>query len=213
MRLFRDIAGERAHHAGWCLTQAATFLVEAKTRHSSSLLIYAALELRLAIEQLIFTLILVAKGKADQATLRACQRQGGLFRMLAAVTPQYARKCQFAGVLAAVYPQTPQSTKWDIRELRRLHAALSELCHAQLVIRGMGPAPEMWDERIALVEETHTFITAGLRKDTAVLTFKGATPRILQLWRQYARGKISLAHVRQQLTADRRRREAGRAPA
>jgi hypothetical protein len=211
MKLFREITGERDHHASWCLTQAATFLVEAKARRSSSLLIYAALELRLAVEQLIFTLILVAKGKADKATLRACQRKGGLLRMVEEVAPQYALKCKFARVLATIHPQIPQSAKWDIRELRRLYAALSEVCHAQLVIRGMGPAPELWNERLALLEEAHAFITAGLRKDTAALTFKGATPQAMQLWKRYALGKISLAQVRQRLAADQRRR--GREPA
>ena len=194
---FPDIYTGRAHHAGWSVIQAATLLEEAKARHSSSLLIYTALELRLAIEQLVFTIILVAKGKADQATLRDCRKQGGLFRVLKTVAPQYALKCRFANVLASFYPEIPQGAEWDVKTLQQYHAALSGLCHAQLVIRGMGAQPEQWDEKVALLEQVHAFLAAGMRKDTAVLSFRGATAQAMKLWKSYSSGRISLKKVKE----------------
>lgn len=193
---FPDIFTGRVQHAGWNVIQAATLMDEAKARHSSSLLLYAAFELRLAIEQLFFTIIVVAKGKADEATLRACRKKGGLFRVLAEVAPAYALKCKFSSVLVAFYPEIPQGAEWDVKTLLSQHAALSELCHAQRMIRGMGAPVEPWDQRLALLEEIYAFLAAGLKKDTAVLSFKGATPSALALWRKYAKGKLTLQEVR-----------------
>jgi hypothetical protein len=152
MKAFPDIYTGRVEHAGWSVIQAGTLIEEAKARHSGSLLIYAALELRLAIEQLMFTIIVVAKGRADAATFHACRRKGGLFRVLGEVAPLYALKCKFTDVLVSNYPEIPQGAAWDIKKLRRDHAALTELCHAQRVFRGMGSPPAHWDERLALLE-------------------------------------------------------------
>jgi hypothetical protein len=196
MNPFPDIYTGRVQHAGWNVIQAATLMEEAKSRRSGSLLIYAALELRLAIEHLVFTIILVAKGNASAATLRACHRPGGLFRELEKIAPLYARKCQFTRVLVSFHPEIPQGEAWDVRRLLRDHAALSEMCHARRSLRGMGAQPEPWDERLALLQEVHAFLAAGLKRDTAVLSFKGATPAALALWRKYARGKVSLTQVR-----------------
>lgn len=200
MHQFPDIYTGRVQHAGWNTIQASTLIEEAKARHSNSLLVYAALELRLAIEQLVFTLILVAKGRADDATLRACQRKGGLFRELKKITPLYARKCEFTRVLVSFHPEIPQGEAWDLKALLSHHAALSELCHAQRAIRGMGAQAEPWDQRLALLEGIHRFLAVGLKKDTAVLSFKGATPSALALWRKYAKGTVSLAEVRRRFS-------------
>lgn len=200
---FPDIFTGRAQHAGWSVIQAATLMEEAKARHCGSLLIYAALELKLSIEQLVFTIILVAKGKADQATLRACSKPGGLFLVLEKVAPQYALKCKFSSVLVSFHPEIPQGAEWDVKTLLQYHAALSELCHAQRVIRGMGALPEQWDTRLGLLEQIYEFLAAGMKKDTAVLLFKGATPQALNLWRKYSRGKISLKEVRRRFTLNK----------
>lgn len=193
---FPDIYTGRVQHAGWSVIQAATLIDEAKNRRSGSLLIYAGLELRLAIEQIIFTIIVVAKGKADESTRRACQRPGGLLRVLQEIAPQYNLKCKFTGVLTAFYPEIPQGAEWDVKILLSQYAALSELCHPNRAIRGMGAQLEPWNQRLALVEEIYVFLAAGMKKDTAVLSFKGATPTALALWRKYAKGKISLVEVR-----------------
>jgi hypothetical protein len=196
MKQFPDIYTGRIRHAGWSVIQASTLIEEAKVRHSASLLVYASLELRLAVEQVMFTLILIAKGRADPATLRACQRPGGLFNVLRQVAPLYARKCQFTAVLVAYHPEIPQGEPWEIKALFAHHSALSELLHAERNLRGMGALPEPWDQRLALLEEIHRFLAAGLKKDTAVLSFKGATPSALALWRKFAKGTVTLAEVR-----------------
>ena len=80
---FRDIYAQRTPDAGWNVVQAATLLSESKKRRCGSLIIYAALELRLAIEQLIFTVIVVGRGgNIDDSILAECRKKDGLFRVL-----------------------------------------------------------------------------------------------------------------------------------
>ncbi len=67
----------------------------------------------------------------------------------------------------------------------------------------MGAPPEPWDERLALLEDIHRFLVAGVKKDTAVLSFKGATAPALALWRKYANGRITLQEVRRRFAASK----------
>ncbi|OHE81255.1 MAG: hypothetical protein A3G75_13160 [Verrucomicrobia bacterium RIFCSPLOWO2_12_FULL_64_8] len=197
MKRFEDIYTERHQDAGWSVVQAATLLAEAQRRRCSSLVIYAALELRMAIEQLIFTIICVAKGSVDDPTVQECRKKDGLFRILDDVTPGYSKRCRFSNALASFYPGIPQVAEWDVRSLKRYYTALSDLCHSQLVILGMAATPEKWDKRISLLEEVYAFLAAGLKKGTGVLTFKGADSVALDLWEKYLNGTISLEDVQQ----------------
>lgn len=197
METFGDIYSERHQDAGWNVVQAATLLSEAKKRRCSSLVIYAALEMRMAIEQLVFTIILLAKETIDDATFQECRKKDGLFRILGEVSPKYSMKCRFSNVLGSFYPEIPQVAEWDVRSLKKYFLALSDLCHSQLVIQGMEAAPEKWDSKMALLEEVYEFLASGMRKGTSVISFKGATSHAIDLWEKYSGGQISLEDVRE----------------
>ncbi len=197
MKRFEHIYSERHQDAGWNVVQAATLLAEAKARRCSSLVIYAAVEMRMAIEQLVFTIILLAKEKIDDATLQECRKKDGLFRVLEEVSPRYSMKCRFSNVLGSFYPEIPKVAEWDVKSLRRYYTALSDLCHSQLVIQGMAAAPEKWNAKIELVEKVYEFLAARMRKGTSVLSFKGATSHAIDLWEKYSKGEITLEDVRE----------------
>ena len=65
----------------------------------------------------------------------------------------------------------------------------------------MGAPTEPWDERLTQLTELHAVLAAGMKKDTAVLSFKGATPQALTLWRKYSTGKISLKELRRRFAS------------
>jgi hypothetical protein len=196
MKRFADIYTERAQDAGWSVVQAATLLAEAKSRRCSSLVIYAALELRLAIEQLLFTIIVVSQENVDEQTVQECRKKDGLFRVLERAAPEYSKRCRFANVLSSFYPEIPQVAEWDVRSMKRYYTALSDLCHSQLEIRGMEAAPARWDERIRLIEDVYRFLEAGMKKGTGSLSTKGAPPFVVDLWEKFSSGEISLESVR-----------------
>ena len=197
MKVFPHIYSERDQDPGWNVLQAATLLVEAKKRKCSSLVIYAALEMRMAIEQLVFTIILLVKERVDDAMLQECRKKDGLFRILGEIAPKYSMKCRFMNVLGSFYPQIPQVAEWDVKSLKKHFLALSDLCHSQLVIKGMTAAPQKWDSRLALLEEVYGFLAQGLGKGTAVLSFQGASTHAIDLWEKYSSGEITLEDVRQ----------------
>jgi hypothetical protein len=196
MKCFPNIYSERDQDAGWNVVQAATLLHEAKARRCTSLVIYAALELRLAIEQLIFTIIVVAEKKVDEETLKECRKKDGLFRVLDEVAPKYTLRCLFCGVMCSFYPELPQPAEWDVRSMKRFYTALSELCHSQLLVHGMDAVPGKWDQKIELLEEVYEFLAAGLRRGTGLLTFTSASEHVVDLWDKYSKGEITLDQVR-----------------
>lgn len=198
MRIFTSIFNGRKPDAGWSVVQAATLLSDGKQRHCSSLVIYAALELRLAIEQLIFTVIVVGKGgtKLDDKTLAECRKKEGLFRVLDEVSPKYSLRCRFSNTLASFYPQLPQIAEWDIRSLRRYYTDLSEYCHSQLIIRDFDTDPIGWSKTISQLEEIYHFLASSMKKGTGVLELNNVDPVIEDLWAKFSTGAINIVELR-----------------
>jgi hypothetical protein len=197
MRHFSDIYTQRHQEAGWNVVQAATLLIEGKKRKCGSLITYAALEFRLAIEQLIFTVIAVGKGgKLDDATLKECRKKDGLSRVLDEVSPKYSLRCRFSNALASFYRGIPQIAEWDVRSFKRYYTDLSELCHSQLIIRDFADDPTGWKKQTALLEEVYQFLGAGMKKGTGVLEIKECEPVIKDLWEKFSTGEIDLATLK-----------------
>ena len=197
MKRFDHIYTQRKPDAGWSVVQGATLLSEGKERHCASLIIYAALEFRLAIEQLVFTVLVVASGGTlDESTLADCRKKDALFRILEEVSPKYSLRCRFANALASFYPQLPQIAEWDVRSFRRFYTDLSELCHSQLIIKDMDDDPVTWDKRTQLLEEVYQFLADGMRKGTGVLEMKNTDPVIGDLWAKFSTGKLDIEGLR-----------------
>ena len=151
----------------------------------------------MAIEQLLFIIITMAKEGADAATTEACRKKDGLFRILGEVEPLYSLRCRFGNVLSEFYPTVPQIAEWDIRSLKRYFTDLSDLCHSQLVVRDMEDDAAYWNKQIALLTEVYDFLAAGMKKGTGVLKLKDQKPLIARLWGDYSTNKISIKDVRE----------------
>jgi hypothetical protein len=192
VRVFKNLFTARGQDAGWGVVQAATLLATGTETRTTSFVIYAALELRMAIEQLVFTIITIANDNEDADILGECRKKDGLFRVLQQVSPKYTLRCKFQSAAAAVMPGVPPLAEWDIKALLRYYQELSGLCHSQLVIRTFDADPEFWSGRLAFLIDVHTFLADGMRKGTAVMTFTNAKISIRDLWEAYASKKISL---------------------
>jgi hypothetical protein len=197
MKQHADIWTKRQFAPGWNVVQAATLLSVAREKKSGSFVIYSALEMRMAIEQLLFIIITMAKEGADAATTEACRKKDGLFRILGEVEPLYSLRCRFGNVLSEFYPTVPQIAEWDIRSLKRYFTDLSDLCHSQLVVRDMEDDAAYWNKQIALLTEVYDFLAAGMKKGTGVLKLKDQKPLIARLWGDYSTNKISIKDVRE----------------
>lgn len=197
MKQFPNIYTERHQDAGWSVVQASTLLAEGKIRQCGSLIIYAALEFRLAIEQLVFTVIVIGKGEPlTEDVLAECRKKDGLFRVLDEVSPKYSLRCRFSNMLSSFHPELPQIAEWDVRSFRRHYTALSELCHSQLVVRDVASDPAGWNHKIALLEEVYAFLEAGMKKGTGTLKMEDSHPVIKDLWEKFSSGAINAEELR-----------------
>ena len=197
MKRHSDIFTKRQIDPGWNVVQAATLIALAKEKKRASLLIYAGLEMRMAVEQLLFIVVTAVKEGADAATIEECRKKDGLFRVLKEVEPLYTLRCMFCNALSESYPQIPQIAEWDVRSLKRYYTDLSDLCHSQLAVRDWDDEPTYWERQMGLLEEVYEFLAAGLRKGTGVLKLKEQNPLLSQLWEDFSTKKISIADVRQ----------------
>ncbi len=196
MKQRADIFTERDIEPGWYVVQAATLLSVARAKNRASFVIYAAVEMRMAIEQLLFVVITIAKEGADAATIEECRKKNGLFRVLGECEPLYSLRCRFGNALSEFYPQIPQIAEWDVRSLKRFYTALSDLCHSQLVVRDFAENTSYWKKQIELLTEVYEFLAAGMRKGTGVLKIKDRNPLIVRLWEDYSTKRISIDDVR-----------------
>lgn len=180
------------------MVQAATLFSEGMRRKRGSLIIYAALELRLAIEQLFFTIIAIGQGELNPETLVKLRKKDKLFRFLEEVSPKYSLRCRFANVLSP-FLEFPQIAEWDVRSLRRYYTELSEMCHSQLIIRDFEDDPLEWNKRIALLKEVYQFLETGMKKGTGVLKLQDKNPVLADLWEKFSNGQIDAEELRNRL--------------
>jgi hypothetical protein len=196
MKTHADILTKRHIDPGWNVVQAATLLAIAREKKRASPVIYAALEMRMAIEQLLYVIITIVKEGADAATTEECRKKDGLFRILGEVEPLYSLRCRFCNALSEFYPEIPQIAEWDVRSLKRYYTDLSDLCHSQLVVRDIEEDPGYWEKQVALLAEVYEFLAAGMKRGTGVLKIREQNPLVARLWEDYSTKKISIDDVR-----------------
>lgn|GEM_PF-2643539 len=199
LQKFDSLFSERNQDAGWCVVQASTLLHAALEHRSTSFVIYAALELRMAIEQLVFTIIAVAKGGINTETAAECRKKDALFRILNEVLPKYSLRCRFQSAAAAAIPGIPALSEWDVKSLLRNYTGLSGLCHSQLIIVPFDSSSGEWHKHIEYLLEVYEFLASGLSKPTAVMHFTDAKISIADLWELYSTGQITLDDVKLRL--------------
>jgi hypothetical protein len=196
MKTHADIYSARDQDSGWNVVQAATLLREARSRNCPSLIHYAGLEMRMAIEQILFTIISLAMGKIDLKTLTECRTIDGLNRVRGKVAPDYDKWCLFATAISDVFPNVPSPAVWNMGVLIKHVSKLNELCHSPLIIQGMKEAPEEWNKRIKILENIYEHLATTMRRPTCSLRFENATPFGKDLWEKFRHGEIDLETVK-----------------
>jgi Flp pilus assembly protein TadD len=196
MKCHPNIYTEREQDAGWHVVQAATLLREGIDRKRSSFIIYAALELRMAIEQIFFTIIVLAADNAHKIDLVELRKKDALTKKLDEISPRYTLRCRFSNALSSFYPHLPKTAEWDVKTLKRHFTELSFLCHSQLHVLEVNSNPEKWAKVSAEIEEVYWYLAERLAAGTGVLHFHQAHPIIESLWKRYSEKEIDLESVK-----------------
>ncbi len=116
----------------WHVVQAKKWLAFDARRELDSVLVYAAVELRAAIERYVFELLyLLKEGKLSEDEKKRCRSIGGIFALMKETDPFYRKTIEFTKIVISITPGLPEITVVDTAYLTRRWQDLSEYCHMQ----------------------------------------------------------------------------------
>lgn len=172
--------------------KALSWLDYAKSNRNVSALEYAALETRLAIEQLLFEQLIVGVGtKLEAREYKKCTGNAKkLNEILERIIPRYERLIEFTKAMA---PDGIPITKWNNRALIEHSGKVSKYLHWSGGLDETTQASTWYEKGIAVVEAAANYIWQGLTTgNTAVMAINKFEPEIRELWDLYANGHITL---------------------
>ncbi|RJX30913.1 MAG: hypothetical protein C4516_09245 [Oxalobacter sp.] len=172
--------------------KALSWLDYAKNHKCVSALEYAALETRLAIEQLIFEQLVVGVGtKLDASEYKKCSGDAGkLAAIIKRLIPKYDLLIEFTKAMA---PAGIPITKWDNRKLDAFSGKVSNYLHWSGGLDTTVQSAAWFEKGVPVVEEAAQYIWSGLTTgNTGVMSLDRLEPEIFELWVLYASGSISL---------------------
>lgn len=168
-----------------------TLIRMADEHKSTSFLFYAALELRMAIEQQFLTIIALVKGSMDEPTIARCRKKNGLLAVLKQVSPKYTLLCRFGKILADFYPQVPDFAQWDVKILTRHFNDLARYCHSPLLVDEV-EGDHSWSAKTkeGLIE-IYDYMAMNLSKGTMNLRFHDSAPIVRELYEKFCTREIT----------------------
>ena len=165
--------------------RALSWLDIAKKRGNVCCLFYAALEVRHAIEELLFEQLVIGvdKGLKREDYERCRGNATKLSKFVKKLIPDYELLTQFTEALCAVVPDAPRVITWDHNRLMRLWGETSKYLHWSGSPADTTSSSNWLQEGIRVVEEAGLYIW-----DTHVSGLHGAMkpsdmePEIRSLW-------------------------------
>jgi hypothetical protein len=146
----RQVTGE------WHIVQTKRLLAFDAGRHLDTVLVYAAVELRAAIERTLFELLyLLKEGQISEKEVKRCRSINGITSLMREADPAYRKTLQFTRLVASVTPGVPEIAVIDSAYLNRWWNELSEYCHLQFrpAETFESPGREFQHKGFALVNE------------------------------------------------------------
>jgi hypothetical protein len=116
----------------WHIIQAKKLLEFDGGRELDSILVYAAVELRAAVERYIFELLYLLKEcKFSRDEEKRCRSITGIFALMKETDPVYRKTIEFTKLVVSITPGLPEITVVDTAYLNRKWQDLSKYCHMQ----------------------------------------------------------------------------------
>ena len=172
--------------------KALSWLDFSKSKKNISALEYAALETRLAIEQLLFEQLIVGVGtKLEAREYKKCSGKANkLNEIIERLIPRYERLVDFTKAMA---PDGVPITKWDNRTLIQHSGKVSNYLHWSGSLDVTVQSEAWYKNGIATIEAAICYIWHGLETgNTGILAIEELEPEMHELWELYAKGEITL---------------------
>jgi hypothetical protein len=188
------VAHPREFGSGWHVYQARCWLDYCDRKNNVNGLYYAALELRLGIESLWFTHVLVEKYEnlTEKEYRQYTQSHGKLRDFVRKAQPKYEKLAKFTNLCMKNESSSVRVIVWDVARLIKAHIETSKKLHFH------GMAKDSWNDNkwIAefkeLLHSTVTYLWDEMvRGGTGVMDEESMEPEVRDMWGQYQHGKLS----------------------
>jgi hypothetical protein len=189
------VAEKKFFESSGRIYKALSWLDYAKSNKNISALEYAALETRLAIEQLFFEQLVVGVGtKLVESEYKKCSGNAKkLNAMLEKLIIKYDQLVEFTKAMA---PSNMPVTKWDNYALIQLSGKVSNYLHWSGGLDVTVKSASWFENGISIVENAANYIWQGLTTgNTAIMAIDKMEPEIRELWNLFVNDEITLARA------------------
>ena len=187
----------------WHIVQAKKLLEFDGGRGLDSVLVYAAVELRAAIERYIFELLyLLKEGKLSGDEEKRCRSITGIFALMKEADPVYRKTIEFTKLVVSLTPGLPEITVVDAAYLNRKWQDLSEYCHMQFrPEETFGSQSRKFQKQgFALIREIlHKFNEWKVESNCAVLARSSLPEEVRNVYDKFIREDIDAGQAKRML--------------
>ncbi len=196
------VDGKRLFDSAWHCWQALSWLDHAKRKTNITALQYAAIELRLGIEQLWFDIIVTAVGgKLDIREYSRCKGDSTkMYKVLDRLSPDQAKLVRFTNISGSLDPNQPPLIEWDIPRFKRLHGETSQYLHFLGIPPETTDSPKWFVAALTLLETGAGYIWHHLTTGrTGQLNIASMPPEVREAWEAFRVGQLDQDSVRTRL--------------
>ena len=188
----------------WHIVRVMNWLRLDRGRLLDNILVYAAVDLRCAIERYMFEFLLILKdGKLNEEEKTRCRSIDGLFTLMREADASYRKTARFSIIYSEVFPGVPELTLVDFGYLHKAWMELSQYCHKQLMPKQtfLSPRREFQRRGFDLISSVLArFSEWKLESTSGILRPESMKPEIKAVYDKYVRHEINDDQVRRMLT-------------
>lgn len=197
------LTSPRGVTSAWHLQQAKRLLDFDADRHLDTVLVYAAIELRTAIERYLCELLLLLRsGEVTDEDAHQCRKIGGVFRLIKDADPLYRKTITFTNIIASTHPQLSDIKMVNTSRMQRFWSDLSEFCHKQLDPEQTfkSPGRDFQDKGFALLNEVLSFFSSSAVHGIGMMMLRSSMePEVQQIYDDFVKDMITENDAKQML--------------
>ena len=209
-RTAQEIVSENIYHdtSGYAY-RAVSWLDLTKRSGDFAAFHYTCIDARLAIEYLIFDLLVVSAGTAlERGGYQLCLSDPRkLDKLLQRLVPDYDLLQEFNTIILSITPGAPNSNRWDIKELRKSWGRISRYLHWT---GAYSETTENTEWQQAAIEEVESIINPLWVKICSGLTgsirIESMPDPVREIWEEFKNKKIDSDSARFRLELIRKKK-------
>lgn len=189
----------------WHIARVSRFLQYDNNRNLDNILVYAAVDLRIAIERYLLELLVLLRMNGTDGEIftpqekRRIRSMKGIFALMQETDPFYRKTFRFTQLLCEFTPELPPLSIIDTAYLRRKWEELSNYCHKQLDPADTFTSQDQEFQRngFALIREVlDRFWNWGQGRATGIISKSSMDEETLGVYNRFINDEIDENQVR-----------------